>query len=87
MGLVFNFDNCLHRLSFSKSECITNLYFNIMYNQPLILVLYVDSLILNEQEHQIFWCKRELNSRFVDLSLMHYFIGIEVLQIKEETFL
>ena len=30
---------------------------------------------------------RELSSKFVDLSLMHYFIGIEVLKIKEETFL
>ena len=73
MGLVFNFDNCLHRLSFSKSECIKNLYFNIMYNQPLILVLYVDDLFLTREEHLIAWCKRELTSEFEMkyLGLMH----------------
>ena len=70
----------LQRLGFTKSEADSNLYFKVVGNLPLILVLYIDDLFLTSDEHQIAQCKRALNSKFEmkDLGLMHYFLGLEV---------
>ena len=53
------------------------------------MLLYVDDLFLTSDEHQIYRCKRELTSEFEmkDLGLMHYFLGLEVLQRSNEIFL
>ena len=61
----------------------------VVQNQPLILVLYVDDLFLTGAEHLIDECKRELTSEFEmkDLSLLHYFLGLEVQQKTSEIFL
>ena len=76
-------------MGFTKSEADSNLYFKVVGNLPLILVLYVDDLFLTGDEHQIARCKRELTSKFEmkDLGLMHYFIGLEVWQRSDEIFL
>jgi len=67
-------------LDFSKSAVDPNLYFKVIKNHPLILVLYVDDLFLTAEEQLIAQCKRELNSEFEmkDIRLMHYFLGLEV---------
>ena len=54
----------------------SKLYFKVVHNHVLILVLYVDDLFLTGDEQ----CKRELTSEFEtkDLESMHYFLGLEV---------
>jgi hypothetical protein len=66
-----------------------NLYSKVTWNQPFILILYVDDLFLTEDEGLISQCKRELISEFEmkDLGLMHYFLGLEVWQRQGEIFL
>ena len=73
-------DGYLHSLGFSKSTADSNLYFKVIQNHHLILVLYVDDLFLTGEEQLIAQCKRELTSEFEmkDLGLMHYFLGLEV---------
>ena len=82
-------DSYLQRLGFTKSEADSNLYFKVVGNLPLILVLYVDDLFLTGDEHQIARCKREITSEFEmkDLGLMHYFLGLEVWQRSDKIFL
>ena len=43
-------DGFLHSLGFSKSTVDSNLYFKVVHNHVLILVLYVDDLILTGDE-------------------------------------
>ena len=64
------------------------MFFKVIQNQPLILVLYVDDLFLTREEHLIAWCKRELTSEFdmKDLDLVHYFLSLEVWKRKHEIF-
>jgi len=73
-------DGFLQSLGFNKSSVDPNLYFKVVENQPLILVLYVDDIFLTWEENQLSSCKRELISKFEmkDLGLMHYFMGLEV---------
>jgi hypothetical protein len=53
------------------------------------LILYVDDLFLTGDEKLIVGCKTELAPKFKmkDLGLMHYFLGLEVWQRSDETFL
>ena len=57
-------DRYLQKLGFLKSEVDPNLYFKVVENQPLILVMYVDDLFLTGEERLIAECKRELTSEF-----------------------
>jgi hypothetical protein len=50
-------DNFLMSLSFTKSKVDSNLYFKIMENEPVILLLYVDDLFLTGEEKLIAECK------------------------------
>ena len=70
----------LVNLGFTKSDADPNLYYKIMDEEPLILVLYVNDLFLTGNEKLIGWCKKKLASEFEmkDLGLMHYFLGLEV---------
>jgi hypothetical protein len=43
-------DSFLTSLSFTKSKADSNLYFKIMDNEPVILLLYVDDLFLTGEE-------------------------------------
>ena len=73
-------DGYLVNLGFTKSDADPNLYYKIMDDEPLILVVYVDDLFLTGNEKLIGWCKKKLASEFemTDLRLMHYFLGLEV---------
>ena len=73
-------DGYLHSLGFSKSTVDSKLYFKVVHNHILILVLYVDDLFLTGEEQLIAQCKRELTSEFEmkDLGLMHYFLSLGV---------
>ena len=74
----------LTSLRFTKSKADSNLYFKIMDNELVILLLYVDDLFLTGEEKLI-----RLASEFEmkDLGLMHYFLGLEVWQSPERIFL
>jgi hypothetical protein len=82
-------DNYLTRLGFSKSHAVPNLYYKVVNNAPVILLLYVDDLFLTGEESLIIQCKNELASEFdmKDLGLMHYYLGLEVWQKRGEVFL
>jgi hypothetical protein len=82
-------DSFLTSLGFTKSKEDSNLYFKIMNNEPIILLLYVDDLFLTGEEMLVTKCKKRLSSEFEmkDLGLMHYFLGLEVWQSPERIFL
>ena len=48
----------------------------------LIIVLYVDDLILTDDEYLIHSCKEDLAKEFEmkDMALLHYFLGLEIWQ-------
>ena len=76
-------------LGFSKSVVDPNLYYHIVGNECLILVLYVDDLFLTGSERLIVECKQAWTAKFEmkDLGLMRYFLGLEVWQKTDEIFL
>jgi hypothetical protein len=82
-------DNLLTSLGFTKSKADSNLYFKIMENEPVILLLYVDDLFLTGEEKIIVECKQRLVAEFEMkyLGLMHYFLGLEVWQSPKRIFL
>ena len=82
-------DTYLQQLGFTKSEADPNLSFIVVGEEPLILVLYGDDLIITGAERLIEGCKRDLNSEFEmkDIILMHYFLGLEVWQEEGNFFL
>jgi hypothetical protein len=82
-------DSFLTSLGFTKSKVDSNLYFKIMNNEPVILLLYVDDLFLTGEQKLINECKKRLVSEFEmkDLGLMHYFLCLEVWQSLERIFL
>ena len=49
---------------FQKSEVDPNLYFIVVGEDPLILVLYVDDLIITGADRLIAECKRDLAAKF-----------------------
>eukprot|EP00253_Pinus_taeda_P018157 PITA_18157 len=76
-------------MGFVKSDADPNLYYLVVKNKLLILVLYVDDLFLTESSKHIKDCKKNLTIEFnmKDLGQMHYFLGLEVWQQKGEIFL
>jgi hypothetical protein len=82
-------DSYLTRLGFSKSYADPNLYYKVVNNAPVILLLYVDDLFITGEESLIIQCKKDLASEFdmKDLGLMHYYLGLEVWQKRGEVFL
>eukprot|EP00253_Pinus_taeda_P024674 PITA_24674 len=76
-------------MGFTKSEADPNLYFIMIGEEPLILVLYVDDLVITGAERLIEHCKRDLATEFEmkDIGLMHYFLGLEVWQEEGHFFL
>ena len=82
-------DSYLQQLGFIKSDADPNLYYLMMENEPLILVLYVDDLFFTGSSRLIEDHKRNLAAEFnmKDMGLMHYFLGLEVWQKNGEIFL
>jgi hypothetical protein len=81
--------NYLIRLGFSKSHADPNIYYKVVNNAPVILLLYVDNLFFRGEESLIIQCKKELASEFdtKDIGLMHYYLGLEVWKKHGEVFL
>ena len=75
-------DSFLTSMGFSKNKTDPNLYFKVIEDEPVILLLYVDDLFLTGNEKQIVESKKKLIEEFEmkDLGLMHYFLGLEVWQ-------
>jgi hypothetical protein len=73
-------DNFLTSLGFTKSKADSNIYFKVMNDEPIILLLYVDDLFLTGEENIAVECKKKLVAEFEMkiLGLMHYFLGLEV---------
>jgi hypothetical protein len=73
-------DSFLISLGFTKSKVDPNLYFKIVDDGPIILLLYVDDLFLTDEEKLITYCKKHLSTEFEmkDLGSMHYFLGLGV---------
>jgi hypothetical protein len=71
-------DSSLSSLGFTKSKDDSNLYFKVMDDEPVILLLYVDDLFITGEENLIIDCKKKLTAEFEmkDLGLMHYFLGL-----------
>jgi hypothetical protein len=82
-------DSFLMSLGFAKSKVDPNIYFKIVDDGPVILLLYVDDLFLTDEKNIIIYCKKKLTAEFEmkDLGSMHYFLGIEVWKSLEEIFL
>jgi hypothetical protein len=55
-------DSFLTRLGSTKSKADSNLYFKVMNDEPVILLLYVDGLFLTGEENLITECKKRLAS-------------------------
>ena len=53
-------DSFLTSLGFTKSKADSNIYFKIMDNELVILLLYVDDLFLSGEEKLIAECKHRL---------------------------
>jgi len=70
----------LRSLGFTKSKADSNLYYKVVDDGPVILLLYVDDLFLTGNEKLIVECKKKLVVEFKikDLGMMHYFLGLEV---------
>ena len=79
----------MQQLGFVKSDADPNLYYLMVENEPLILVLYVDDLFLIGPSKLIQDCKKNLEAKFYmkDMGLMHYFLRLEVWQKDGEIFL
>eukprot|EP00253_Pinus_taeda_P007503 PITA_07503 len=75
-------DGYLQKMGFVKSDADPNLYYLVVENEPLVLVLYVDDLFLTGSSRLIKHCKKNLATEFdmKDLGQIHYFLGLEVWQ-------
>jgi hypothetical protein len=73
-----NMDGFLMSLGFKKSVVDPNLYYHIVGDKCLILVMYVDDLFLTSSERLIVEWKRVLTFEFEmkDMGMMHYFLGL-----------
>ena len=73
-------DSYLLSMGFQKSEADPNLYFIMVGDDLLVLLLYVDELFITERERLIVACKKDLATEYemIDIGLMHYFLGLEV---------
>jgi hypothetical protein len=82
-------DSFLTSLGFTKSKDDSNLYFKVMNDETVIVLLYVDDLFLIGEENLITNCKKKLTAEFEmkELGLMHYFLGLEVWQSPKKIFL
>jgi hypothetical protein len=82
-------DNFLMGFGFTKSKADPNIYYKVEDGIPVILLLYVDDLFLTREENPIIESKRNLATEFEMkyLSIMHYFLGLEVWKRQNDIFL
>ena len=67
-------DSYLLSIGFQKSEVDLNLYFIMVGDDPLILLLYVDDLFITRGERPIAVCKRDLASKYemTNIGFIHF---------------
>ena len=72
-------DSFLSSLGFTKNKADSN---QVEDGNPVMLLLYVDDLFVTGMDGLIADMKRKLAAEFKmkDLGMMHYFLGMEVLQ-------
>ena len=63
-ALYGRIDSFLTSMGFAKSKFDPNLYFKVIEDEPVILLLYVDDLFLTGNEKQIVECKKKLAEEF-----------------------
>ena len=82
-------DACLQNMGFTKIEANPNLYYIFVGIDLLILVLYADDLFLTSVDKLIARCNANMIVEFEkkDISMMHYFLGLEVWQRPGKIFL
>eukprot|EP00253_Pinus_taeda_P001623 PITA_01623 len=82
-------DAYLQRFGFRKSTVDPNLCIKLENDEPVIILLYVDDLLITGVEERIQECKKLLAAEFdmKDLGLMHYYLGLEVWQEPNEIYL
>jgi hypothetical protein len=82
-------DSFLTILGFTKSKVDSNLYFKVMNDEPVMLLLYVDDLFLTREENIIIDCKKKLTAEFEmkGLCLMNYFLSLKVWKSPKKIFL
>ena len=51
-------DSFLMSLGFTKSKADPNLYFKVMDDEPIILLLYMDDLFMTDNDKKISECKK-----------------------------
>ena len=76
-------------LGSTKSKEDSNLYYNIEYDEIMILLLYVYVILLTGEDNPIIECKKNLAVEFEMkyLGMMQYFLGLEVWYYPDEIFL
>ena len=81
--------NFLMILSFTKSKVDSNLYFKVEGRKPVMLLLYVDVMLLTEEDELIEYARRRLATKFKIkyLGMMHYFLGMEAWKNTDGVFL
>jgi hypothetical protein len=82
-------DSFLMSLGFTKSKDDSNLYFKVMNDDIVILLVYLDELFLMGEENLITYYKKNITTKFdmKDLVLIPYFLGLEVWQNPKKIFL
>jgi len=82
-------DAYLLRLGFTKSSADPNLYIEVVQEEPIIILLYVDDLLVTGVDRWFQECKRQLAAEFdmKDLGIMHYYLGLEMWQKLGEIYL
>ena len=76
-------------MGFKKSQAYPDLYYIVVGEDLLILMLYVDDLFIRGAERLVEGCKKDLASKFEmkDIGFMHYFLGLEEWQDDRHIFL
>ena len=59
-ALYERIDSFLSSMGFTKSKVDPNLYYEVVEDEPVILLLYVDDLFMTGNEKQIVECKKKL---------------------------
>jgi len=57
-------DAYLQRLGFTKSFVDLNFYIKVVKNDPIIILLYVDDILLQGVKFRIQECKKKIASQF-----------------------
>ena len=77
-------------ISFSKCFFDSSLYVLNQGKDVIIILLYVDDLLITENNDEIIQeCISKLKATFemIDLGLLHYYLGMQVYQYKDYTYL